>query len=107
MKTPKKNILMALIIIPVFLLLILFNGNQKYDGSGFVNDEAFQVHMKASDVILTPEEIDSEYCQRCSGENSGVKDNIHYQSATWGASGLWKSPSITKSKNKETILAER
>jgi len=96
---------MTFFIIPVFFFLILLTGNQNHGSSGLINSEVQQIDMKASDVILTPEENNLKYCEQCSGKHSGVNDNRYQGLANWGSMGYWISPIDSKQKSGEKLLA--
>lgn len=97
--------LMIIIIISVFVFLILLTSNQNHESSGLIKPEVQQVHMKASDVILAPEEKNPALCEQCSGKHSGVNDNSNQFSENWGSMGYWVSPIDSKQKPGEKLLA--
>jgi thioredoxin-related protein len=105
MKTLKTKITMTIFIIPVFLFLILLTGNQNHESSGLIKSEVQHVDMKASDVILTTEENNPEYCELCSGKHSVVNNNRNQDVGNWGSMGYWVSPIESKQKPGEKLFA--
>lgn len=106
MKTLNSTYLMILAIITVFVFMIFLAVNQNRAGFGFSNSEAPQVQVKASDVILAPEEINPANCQQCLGETSGVNDNRKHHSADWGSMGYWLGPSDSNTEHEQRLFAE-